>query len=222
MQHRRFHILVADEDSGSLHRSVDLLKQGDYVVAGAPTIEEVQWWLSGWPIDLVVAPSHFDGLTGLQLVLSARANQSDVLGLLLNPDQDAQVTADAARHGLHVATAPSDSPAFSTQVRGILSVVTRRPRWPRKEVSGAVPIRVGTSTGKLMDVSYGGLKFELPDEFVLRSPVELDFPRSDLRLSAEVVWSARGSDGVTCVFGASVGTEPSHAEQWRSFVDRVS
>ena len=222
MQHRRFHILVADEDPDSLQRSVNRLKRGDLVVAGASTPEEVQWWLSGWPVDLVIAPRHFGAGSGLQLVLGARASQSDVLGLLLNPDQDVQVTADAARHGLHVAISPADSEAFSAQVQEILSLITRRPRWPRKAVSGAVPMRVGESRGRLMDVSYGGLKFELPDEFVLRSPVDLDFPRADLRLSAEVVWSARGVNGDSCVFGASVAIEPSHAAEWRAFVDRLS
>jgi hypothetical protein len=86
-----------------------------------------------------------------------------------------------------------------------------------------VPMRIGDTTGKLMDVSYGGLKFELTEEpYVLRSPVEIDFPRADLRLHADLVWSARLEHGKACVFGASVKADPTPATEWRAFVDRLA
>jgi hypothetical protein len=57
---------------------------------------------------------------------------------------------------------------------------------------------------------------------VLRSPVEIDFPRADLRLQAEVVWSARRGHGRSCVFGAAVKPDPTPAAEWRAFVDRLA
>ena len=63
MHQRRFHVLVADERPESLHFTVDLLKRRDHVVAGASNMDDVHWWLSGWPIDLlVVDDGTLDGM----------------------------------------------------------------------------------------------------------------------------------------------------------------
>src|SRR5215216_1143125 len=51
MHHRRFHVLVADERADALSRTVNLLKRRDHVAAGAATIDDAHWWLSGWPVD---------------------------------------------------------------------------------------------------------------------------------------------------------------------------
>ena len=116
-----------------------------------------------------------------------------------------------------------DGQEFLNRVGSCLATITRRQRWPRKEITAPVTMRIGQTQGKLMDVSYGGLKFELTEErYVLRSPVEIDFPRADLTLLAEVVWSARRGNGQACVFGAAVKPDPAPAAEWRAFVDRIA
>ena len=223
MHQRRFHILVAEEDDVSLNQAVNLLKRRDYVVAGAPTLEEAQWWLAGWPVDLVVTSQRFGTGSGVQLVLNARANQPEIAGLIKGAEQHFPEWDEAHRHGLHVVRPAVSADEFLASVAECLATITRRQRWPRKEVRDAVPMRIGDTTGKLMDVSYGGLKFELTDEpYVLRSPVEIDFPRADLRLHADLVWSARREHGKACVFGASVKPDPTPATEWRAFVDRLA
>jgi DNA-binding response OmpR family regulator len=223
---RRFHILVAHEDPDVLQESVDLLKRKDYVVAGTPDPDEAYWWLSGWPIDLVVASPDFGPEGGKQLVANARAAQPEIAALVLASDTGAEPEPAAEtierRHGLHNAPHPIDSDELLRRVASLLSGITRRQRWPRKEISRSVPMRVGTSAGRLMDVSYGGLKFELGDECVLRSPVDVDFPRADLHLQVEVVWSVRGDRDGACVFGAALTPDPAPAADWRAFVDRLA
>jgi DNA-binding response OmpR family regulator len=222
MHQRRYHILVADEDHVSLHQAVNLLKRRDYVVAGAPTLDEAQWWLAGWPVDLVVTSQQFGPGTGIQLILNARSSQPEVVGLIKGSEQ-ALASADAQRYGVQMVEPAAGPDEFLARVAESLSTITRRQRWPRKEVTGPIPMRIGESPCRLMDVSYGGLKFELTDEpYVLRSPVEIDFPRADLRLHAEVIWSARREHGKACVFGASITPDPTPATEWRSFVDRLA
>jgi DNA-binding response OmpR family regulator len=222
MQQRRYHILVAQEDERALHETVNLLKRRDYVVAGAPTPEEAQWWLSGWPVDLAVTSPTFGGSSGIQLILGARSNQPEVAGLIVGAEEQLPDRFDLRRHGLNAVAAPINPDEFLASVAECLAGIRRRQRWPRKEITAPVPMRIGETAGKLMDVSYGGLKFELTDEpYVLRSPVQIDFPRADLRLSAEVVWSARRANGRACVFGAAVTPDPAPAAEWRAFVDRI-
>jgi hypothetical protein len=220
MHQRRFHVLVADERPDSLHFTVDLLKRRDHVVAGASNMDDVHWWLSGWPIDLLVVSPDFAG-GGVQLAREARTVQPEMAALLVDAERSAAVE-EAAGRGVDLVHHAVESPEFADAVGTILGRVTRRPRWPRKEIAHSVTMRVGDSVARLVDVSYGGLKFELTDDYLVRSPVELDFPRADLRVSAEVIWSARPQQGHTCIFGASVGVPPTDATEWRAFVDRIS
>lgn len=223
MQHRRYHILVVDQDPVALKESVNALKKGDHVVAGAATTEDATWWLSGWPVDLLIVPARFEATTGVQLLLTARAAQPEVSGLITGAPEDADVRSAAERYGLHVSNEPVASDGFAGEVANVMSGITRRQRWPRKQISSRVTMHVGAEAGRLMDVSYGGVKFELSDESsVLRSPVQLDFPRADLSVPVEVIWSTRRSEDRSCVFGASIAAEPSSVVAWREFVDRVS
>jgi CheY-like chemotaxis protein len=223
MQHRRYHILVADQDPIALQKSVNALKKGDYVVAGAATTDDATWWLSRWPIDLVIVPARFEAMTGVQLLLTARATQPELSGLITGAAEEAAVRSDAERYGLHVSNESVASDGFVGEVVNVMTGITRRQRWPRKQISSRVTMHVGAEAGRLMDVSYGGLKFQLSDESaVLRSPVQLDFPRADLSVPVEVIWSTRRSEDHSCVFGASIAAGPSSVAAWREFVDRVS
>ena len=222
MHRRRFHILVADDSAAALQHTVSRLKRADHVVAGAHTADEAEWWLSGWPVDLVITTPMFAGTTGIELILRARAEQPAIAGLITHPEDNAAFAAEAGRQNIQLAATGVDSAGFAAEVAAILARITHRQRWPRKAVSPGIPLHVGATAGRLMDVSYGGLKFELPDETpLLRSPVELDVPRADLRLPVDVVWSVRG-EGRGSVFGASITNEPAQAAEWRAFVDRVS
>jgi DNA-binding response OmpR family regulator len=222
MQQRRYHILVGFENERPLQETVTLLKRRDYVVAGAPTIEEAQWWISGWPVDLVITSPRFAGTGGMELVAGARAHQPEVAGLIVGEEDALPDRSDLRRLGLRAINAPVNPEEFLATVAESLAGIRRRQRWPRKEITAPVTMRIGEAPGKLVDVSYGGLKFELTDEpYVLRSPVQIDFPRVDLQLTAEVIWSARRDGGRTCVFGAAVAPDPAPAAEWRAFVDRL-
>ena len=223
MQHRRYHILVVQQDPAALQQSVNALKRGDHVVAGASTAEDATWWLAGWPLDLVIVPARFESTTGVQLLLTARAAQPEVRGLITGADADAAIRTEAERYGLQISDEPLASDGFVGEVERIMARLTRRQRWPRKLVSRPVAMRVGEEAARLMDVSYGGLRFELSGASpVLRSPVQLEFPRADLSVPVEVVWSTRRSEDHACVFGASIAAEPSGVAAWRHFVDRLS
>jgi DNA-binding response OmpR family regulator len=221
MHQRHYHILVAQDDAASLNTTVSLLKRRRYTVAGAATVDDAQWWLSGWPVDLVIASSRFDATTGVRLMIGARENQPEMAGLIIGSEPNDALASEARQNGLHTLAEPVDSEQLLARVAELLAGITRRPRWPRKDITRAVPMHVGQSRGRLMDVSYGGLKFELADApSVLHSPIELDFPRADVRVHADVVWSARRAHD-RAVFGASVMAEPSRAAEWRAFVDRL-
>lgn len=219
-QQRRYHVLVADQDEIGLSEAVARLHRSDYVVAGASSVEDVQWWLKEWPVDLVVASQGFGPAGGLQLILNARTLQPEAAGLIIGA-READM-AEARRFGIHAVAAGMTPDVVAAQAEAVLASVTRRQRWPRKGVDPTVSLQVGRSSGRLMDVSYGGLKFEMPGEHcVLRSPVEIDVPRAGVRIQADVIWSARQPETHSCIFGAAVKSQPLPPLEWRAFVDRL-
>lgn len=114
----------------------------DYVVAGASTPEEADWWLAGWPLDLVITPARFGSATGVQLILSVRANQPDVTGLITANGDNVPDAAEARRHGLHIMPTGLDGQEFLNRVASCLATITRRQRWPRKEITAPVTMRI--------------------------------------------------------------------------------
>jgi hypothetical protein len=130
---------------------------------------------------------------------------------------------DAWRHGITPVVRPLDGEYFLMVVAEKLASVRPRQRWPRKKVTSYVPLQVGHARARLLDVSYGGLRFQLDGEsFELRSPVQIAIPASRLSVDAELVWSARAGDGASCLCGMMLTGNRNPAHAWRAFVDRVS
>jgi hypothetical protein len=84
-----------------------------------------------------------------------------------------------------------------------------------------VPVHVAGAHGRLVDVSYGGLRFEFDGEsYDLPTPMTVEVPHARLSVRAELVWSARGSDGVRSLCGVGI-LDDSPAAEWRRFVDNL-
>ncbi len=221
MYRRAYHILVLDDDPLGLYMTVSLLKQRDYVVAGAHAIAQAQEWLVQWPIDLLVAAVRIRGMGGLPFLAAARGHYPALAGILIGNDGDQAMEMDAWRHGASLVIRPYAPAEFLMIVAEKLASMRQRQRWPRKPVTVNVPVRIGKSTASLVDVSYGGLRFALNGEsYDLPSPMTIEFPASHLCVPAELVWSARASDGVSCLCGAAI-MNAAPAAAWRRFVDRV-
>jgi CheY-like chemotaxis protein len=45
MYTRVYRILVLDDDTLSLYQTMSVLKQRDYLVVGAASVEQARWWL---------------------------------------------------------------------------------------------------------------------------------------------------------------------------------
>ena len=221
MYSRVYRILVLDDDTLSLYQTMSLLKQRDYLVVGAASIEQARWWLGQWPIDLLVSAVRIMGITGLQFLTATRAQHPELAGILIGNEADRPMETDAWRHGAQLLIRPFDAARFLMTVAEVLAGIRRRQRWPRKRVTDQVPLKIEGARGKLVDASYGGLRFELDGEsYNLPSPMTVELPAARLRLRAELVWSARAGDGISSLCGAGL-VDDAPAAEWRRFVDRL-
>jgi hypothetical protein len=103
-----------------------------------------------------------------------------------------------------------------------LASVRRQRRWPRKRVVGGVRVTVGGKPAAVVDVSYGGLRLELPDTEPLPEAFDVEVAGIGLHLEVEPVWTqSRTANGTLC--GATLAAEhtPS-ARTWRAIVDRLN
>jgi DNA-binding response OmpR family regulator len=221
MYRRPYNILVLDDDARALGQVMALLRQRDYVVLGAQSIEKARTWLAKWPVDLLVAAVRMRGMGGLQFLMAARGQHPELAGIVIGSEGDERIEMDAWRHRAPFIIRPYDPARVLMVVAETLASIRRRQRWPRKIVERDVPLNVSGTTAVLLDVSYGGLRFALEgDSYDLPSPMTIEVSAAGLTVPAELVWSSRASDGVGCVCGAAiVGDAPD--PDWRRFVDRV-
>jgi DNA-binding response OmpR family regulator len=222
MQRRSSQILVVDDDPSAQHDTVKLLNQRDYSVLCAWSVEDAYTRIVEQPVDLVIAGSRVGSMNGLQFIVSCRSKRPEIAGVVIAAQREHVSEMDAWRHGITPVVRPLDAAYFLMVVAEKLATVRPRQRWPRKKVSTFIPLQVGRTRAQLLDVSYGGLRFQIEGEsYDLRQVVHIDIPVSQLSVDAELVWSARGDDGASCLCGVMLTGDrnPSHA--WRAFVDRV-
>ncbi len=128
---------------------------------------------------------------------------------------------DAARNGATLLIRPYATERLLMVVAETLASIRHRQRWPRKRVRQPLAVRVGGTAARLIDVSYGGLRFAVPEGgAALRSTMTIGFPGAQAPIRAELVWSSIEDDGATCQCGAAVLDEAPLAG-WRQFVDGV-
>jgi len=212
-----------DDDPSAQHDTVRLLHQRDYEVACAWSLDDAYAALAGQPFDLVIAGSRVGSMNGLQLIVSCRSRRPEIAGVVVAAQREHVSEMDAWRYGITPVVRPLNAEQFLMVVAEKLASIKPKQRWPRKRVTSYVPLQVGHARAQLLDVSYGGLRFQLDGEsYELPSPVPIDIPASRLRVDAELVWSARAADGASCLCGVMLTGNGNPAHAWRAFVDRVA
>lgn len=217
-----FSVLVVDDDAMARYEVTAVLERRDYSIGITSTIQEAADRLTSGTVDLLVTGARIGSASGLQFVAACRARHPGLAAIVVAPPGAPVPEMDAWRYGATAVSRPLDPAEFLMIVAERLAAVRRRQRWPRKPVTDAVALSVSGSPARLVDVSYGGLRFEIEREsYELRSPMQIDLPRARLRVQADLVWSAGAPDGHSCLCGAAL-TNTTPPPRWRDFVDRVA
>lgn len=223
MGRRAQHILVVEPDPLALHQIVSVLGRRDYIVASATTAPLGLEWLARWPIDILIAATQIYSVRGVQFVVSAREKHPELAAVLIGSERERALEMDARRHGFSFLVRPFDPEVLLMVVAEQAAAIRRRQRWPRKRLSTHVPVTIAGREGRLRDVSYGGIGFEIvPDPGPLPPAVDIELSRPRLRVAGELVWSARGDSGRGCLGGIALTESTMPAVQWRQFVDQLA
>ena len=81
-----------------------------------------------------------------------------------------------------------------------------------------------TATARILDVSYGGLRFVLPRETEddLPPSFNISLPSSDLSVQVDLVWSSRASDGAWLCGAALSDANQAASRAWCGLVDALA
>jgi CheY-like chemotaxis protein len=215
-------ILIVEDHRVTRLGLAEMLSHAGYGVVTAGTFQEARQIMRTDPPDLLIADVRLGSFNGLQLVISGPKR---VPAIVITGYADAVLEAEARRGGAEYLVKPFDPERLLSIVRQKLGATpapyTVSRRWRRKEVAG-LTAHVGERPARIVDVSYGGVRFEIrpgddgvpPETFELRLPNEVS-------LQADLVWKSMLTDDVW-VCGAAVWPAEDTAHQWFGLVDRIS
>jgi CheY-like chemotaxis protein len=213
-------VLIVDDDRATRYGLSELLEGAGYDTVAVGTFEEAIRILRTTPPDLLIADVRLGPFNGLQLVISS---PRPVPAIIITGFADPVLEADARRRGAEYVLKPI-APTRLLELVGHKIATAQAGfgiprRWARKQVIGGLPASVGEEPARILDISYGGLRFEIPrtPERSLPASLDITLPSAKLSVKAELVWqNPIGSETWMC--GASLSQE---TPEWYGLVDAI-
>jgi DNA-binding response OmpR family regulator len=224
MEPRPSRVLIVDDDAATRVGLAELLTAAGYEARAVATFEEGLKALRNDPPDLLIADVRLGAFNGLQLLVSSPRR---IPAIVITGFADPVLESDARQHGAEYVLKPVAPALLLELVRRKLSQLRQSRfdtlrRWERKQVAGGLAARIDDQPARVLDISYGGLRFEIPRNpgEALPSSISVRLPESDLAVRADLVWQTPGERVVIC--GAAVSqTSPAVAREWRGLVDAL-
>jgi DNA-binding response OmpR family regulator len=218
-----YRILVLDDDEHALSGIVEMLRDAGHHVTGAATYDAAKRLLAVSPFDLLISDVRLRSFNGLHLVMQSRTEHPDMAVIIITGYDDPLIELEAHRYNAELVRKPLNPGEFFKTVNHALAAVRRERRWPRKRVIGGFRVTVGGRPAAVVDVSYGGLRLELPDQTQLPDAFDVEVTGIGLHLEVQPVWQQRAGPLAGTVCGAALAADhtPS-ARTWRAIVDRLN
>jgi len=218
-----YRILVLDDDEHALGGIVELLRDAGHHVTGAATYDAAKRLLGVGTFDLLISDVRLRGFNGLHLVMQTRSDHPDMAVIIITGYEDPMIELEAHRYRAELVRKPIKAAEFLAKVNAALATVRRERRWPRKRVVGGFRVTIGGRPAAVVDVSYDGLRLELPAGAPLPRAFDVEVAGIGLHLEVESVWmhDHPGSAGTVCGATLAADHTPS-ARTWRAIVDRLN
>jgi CheY-like chemotaxis protein len=218
-----YRILVLEDDDNTLSGVVEMLREAGYEAVGTGTYDAAKRLLAISAYDLFITDVRLRGFNGLNLVRQCSGDYPDMGIIIMTGYDESMMEIEASRYGASFIGKPLSGAALLNTVSECLAQVRRQRRWARKRVLGGFRVVANGRPAAVVDVSYGGLRLELPLAGSVPESFDVEVAGIGLHLPVEKVWSKPSTDGATLVCGASLAAEATPAARtWRAIVDRLS
>jgi DNA-binding response OmpR family regulator len=222
MVQRRSRILIVEDHDATRQGLTSLLKSAGYVVLSAGTFADGRQLLAEEAPDLLIADVRLGEYNGLQLVAAA---PHAVASIIVTGFPDPALGAEALKLGAHYITKPIVAETLLALVEETIVSARQRQlrgstrRWDRKPVIGKVSAKVEQAQARIVDISYGGVKFEIERDQSLPPSFRITVASPGLSIDADLVWGTRSGDR-HWVCGAAISSGNAAAvHDWARLVD---
>jgi DNA-binding response OmpR family regulator len=217
-----YRILVLEDETNTLAGMVEMLREAEYEVTGASSYETAKRLLSISSYDLFITDVRLRGFNGLHLVRQCINEHPDMAVIIMTGYDESLMEIEAGRYGATFIRKPVAPGALLETVARCLEKVRRQRRWMRKRVVGGFRVMANGLPAAVMDVSYGGLRLEIPDAASLPPTFNIEVAGIGLHLAVDTVWTKPSGDG-SILCGAALAADATPAARtWRAIVDRLS
>jgi DNA-binding response OmpR family regulator len=218
-----YRILVLDDDEHALSGIVEILRDAGHHVTGAATYDAAKRLLGVSPFDLLVTDVRVRSYNGLHLVMQSRSDHPEMAVIIVTGYDDPLIDLEASRYHAELVRKPIKAAEFLTSVSKALATVRRQRRWPRKRVVGGFRVTIDGKPAAVVDVSYGGLRIELPDRRQLPDAFDVEVTGIGLHLEVQPVWIQPNGPTAGTLCGATlIADHTPSARTWRAIVDRLN
>jgi DNA-binding response OmpR family regulator len=199
---------------------VTSLQEAGHDVVRARSFHDALLLLANESPDLLVSDLRLGAYNGLHLVIRHRLSHPNMRSIVLSREHDAVLAQEAIACGAIYATVPADHRHLLDLVKAAFGENAAR-RWPRKRPIDPLVARIADRTVRVLDLSYGGVRFETSEADELSAPLEIVFP-TGIAFSAQPVWSQPGPVGSRLYGAAVAGLGQLAQQEWRHLVDAVA
>jgi CheY-like chemotaxis protein len=220
-----YRVLIVEDDEATRSGLAALLTNAGYVVLSASTFVDGRRALAEQAPDLLIADLRLGVYNGLQLVAVAPLA---VPSIIVTGFPDPVLQAEARKLGAHYVIKPVDVEALLTLIKDTIASGGPRPsrgstrRWDRMPVAGKVSAQVENAHARIVDVSYGGVKFEIERDQSLPPSFRITVASPPLSVDVDLVWETRSGDR-HWVCGAAISSGNAAAvHDWATLVDGFS
>lgn len=220
-------VLIVEDNDATRTGLSELLKRAGYQTQATRSFEEGSRAMREDAPDLLIADVRLGPYNGLQLLVTSPKR---IPTIIMTGFPDPVLEADAHHLGAQFILKPVAPAALLSLVEEQLasrpapelSGPTRR--WARKQVAGDLTARVEDVAAKILDVSYGGMRFQLTREAQRELPPSFNvvLPQSAVSVQVDLVWSSRGSDGAWLCGAALSEADQAATSAWCGLVDTLS
>lgn len=220
-------VLIVEDNDATRTGLSELLKRAGYDTQATRSFEEGIRAIREDNFDLLIADVRLGPYNGLQLLVTSPRR---VPTIIMTGFPDPVLEADARHLGAQFILKPVAPTALLALVEEQLA---SRPaqelagptrRWTRKQVAGGLTARVEDATARILDVSYGGMRFEIARDAERELPPSFNvvLPQSDVSVQVDLVWSSRESDGAWLCGAALSEASQAATQAWCGLVDTLS
>jgi DNA-binding NtrC family response regulator len=126
--------------------------------------------------DLLATEVQLGAFNGFHLVIRHRESHPNMRLMVIGPYYDAVLALEATNSGATYVAASTDDPELVGLMAGLLIENNPARRWPRKKPIDPLVVRVTDRPARVLDLSYGGLRFETNDATQLPASLKIEFP----------------------------------------------